>query len=263
MSEKELNGKRSWAKGLVKIFKGSGSSSMVDAPPAYGSGENIVEGSNVQPLCNRSLSTSPARIMGVNEFGQVLGYISPASPSASWFNFQPAENALVLDVPMIDSKEGSPSLQEEKPEVFRLRMQNPMEAAAAGNFRFLGIHLHLPLSTNEQWMLGACDEGKSGPIFKDRANMFRSAANEVTEGKGSVGNPASSIVWSIHSIEGGSEELRLSWLDKDGALVPLRGTSEQAPKGNGEPHNFWARRKSYAGECAVPIRLIIERCSGC
>ncbi|KAG8978574.1 hypothetical protein FRB93_010963, partial [Tulasnella sp. JGI-2019a] len=37
--------------------------------------------------------------MGVNKYGQVIGYISLASPTASWFNFRPVEKALVLDVP--------------------------------------------------------------------------------------------------------------------------------------------------------------------
>ncbi|KAG9026121.1 hypothetical protein FRB95_009374 [Tulasnella sp. JGI-2019a] len=249
------NGKRGWARALIERFSGSGSnssssSSKIDTPPPYGPGEDVIAEKKAKDSCDKNSSTSPARIMGVNEYGQIIGYISPAYPTASWFNFQPVEKALILDVPIIDSKAGASSGSEES---FRLRMRNPTDSALQGKFLFLGVQLHLALATNESWMLAACDEGKSGPIFKDRANMLRSTANAASEGKAPVYNPASSKVWSIHAIEGDCEELRLSWLDKDSAIVPLKATTEQSPKKEGGSHHFWARRKTFVLKSDKPI----------
>ncbi|KAG8982565.1 hypothetical protein FRB94_006506 [Tulasnella sp. JGI-2019a] len=89
-------------------------------PPPYDPGENIITNSKAKALCNKSPPTSPARIMSVNEYGQVIGYISPASPTASWFNFKPVEKALVLDVPTMM---GVPSGSEMSLQGFRPRMR--------------------------------------------------------------------------------------------------------------------------------------------
>ncbi|KAG9026126.1 hypothetical protein FRB95_009379 [Tulasnella sp. JGI-2019a] len=69
--------------------------------------------------------------------------------------------------------------------------------------------------------------------------MLRTAPNT---GKGPVGNPASSRVWSIHAIEGDCEELHLHWLDKDGAAIPLKATTGKALKKSKASHHFGARR---------------------
>ncbi|KAG8980916.1 hypothetical protein FRB93_008871 [Tulasnella sp. JGI-2019a] len=197
--------------------------------------------------------------MGVDNYGRILGYISPSSPTSSWFNFQSPEKALIFEVPIISCKEGMSSGSKESPEPFRLHIRNTTEAAAAGNFHFLGVQLDLPYldKNNEVWALAACDEGQSGPVFKDRARMLTSKSNAEREGNSSVGNPASSKVWSIHAIEGDCEELRMSWPDTDDAAVLLKATSQTEV---GTSHVLWLRRHSYVGTANIPIRLIVERC---
>ncbi|KAG9035718.1 hypothetical protein FRB95_010783 [Tulasnella sp. JGI-2019a] len=250
--------KHGWVRALLKKFMGSwGSGPTPDTPPPYTPGEKVINESKT--LHHKTPLTSRARIMGVDEYGRVLGYISPAYKAASWFNFQPAKKALILEVPIADRNESISSGSEESSEPFRLRMLNPTKAATAGNFHFLGVQLHLAGSNNEQWKLAACDEGKSGPIFKDRANMLRSAVNTKTEGKGPAGNPASSNVWSIHAVEGDCEELRLSWLDKDSVRFPLRAVSDQTPTEDRASHHFWGRRQTDVNTEGIPIRLIVER----
>ncbi|KAG9026125.1 hypothetical protein FRB95_009378 [Tulasnella sp. JGI-2019a] len=219
---------------LLSKFMGLGSgSSTTDAPPPYGPGEVITTEGDANALCKKSTLTSPARIMDVNEYGQVVGYISPAS-TGNWFNFKPAEKALVLNVPIMMSM---PLRTEGSSEGFRLRMRNPPEPAVAGGC-FLGIQLHRNEKGSETWLLAPCDEGK-GPI----------------------GNPASSKVWSIHAMEGNCEELRLSWHDKDDAIVPLLVATEKALKREGDSYHFWARRSNDVLKASVIIRLIVERCS--
>ncbi|KAG8980914.1 hypothetical protein FRB93_008869 [Tulasnella sp. JGI-2019a] len=263
---KGVSNTRRWARALLKTFTGSGSSSPTpDTPPPYSPDKNVaVEGEPKALLCHETPLTSPARIMGVDEYGRVIGYIGPSSPTASWFNFQPAEKAFVLEVPIICGEENISSGLKESPELFRLHMRNPSEAAVVGNFHFLGVQLDVTLSKrNEAWMLAACDEGKSGPVFKDRARMLTSASNAAREGNSPFGSPASSKIWSIHAIEGDCEELRMSWPDKDSVIAPLKATSEQTPKQAGAPHHLWARRQTHAISTAEgPIRLIVERCSG-
>lgn len=61
--------------------------------------------------------------MGVNEYGQVVGYISLAYPTASWFNFQPAEKALIVDVPVRNMKHSKSSGLGAASETFRLQMR--------------------------------------------------------------------------------------------------------------------------------------------
>ncbi|KAG9013624.1 hypothetical protein FRB94_001729 [Tulasnella sp. JGI-2019a] len=259
MPSKELKGSsdstRGWARALLERFTSSRSSGPTpDTPPPYAPGESL--------LCHGTPMTSPARIMGVDDYGRVLGYISQAYPTASWFNFQPTEKALILEVPIINCKEGISSGSKESPELFRLHMRNPTEAAATGNFHFLGVQLDLALGkSNESWPLAACDEGKPGPVFKDRARMLTSKSNAEREGNGSVGNPASSKVWSIHAIERGCEELRLNWLEKDGTIDLLKATSGETVKEVGGSHDLWARRHNFATTVDIPIKLIVERCS--
>ncbi|KAG9004805.1 hypothetical protein FRB94_002054 [Tulasnella sp. JGI-2019a] len=259
MSSKESKGSsdgtRGWARALLKKFTSSkGNGPTPDTPPPYASGESS--------LCHETPMTSPARIMGIDNYGRVLGYIGPGCPTASWFNFQPAEEALILEVPLIGCKEGI-SGSKESSELFRLHIRNPTEAAAAGNFHFLGVQYDLILldKGNEAWALAACDEGKSGPVFKDRAKMLTSKSNADREGNGFVGNPASSKVWSIHAIEGDCEELRLNWPETDGTVVPLKATSQQSVKEVGGSHHLWARRDSFVNKVDIPVRLIVERCA--
>ncbi|KAG8993424.1 hypothetical protein FRB94_010805 [Tulasnella sp. JGI-2019a] len=266
MSRKELEGdddvKRGWAGSLAEKFRGSRSNgSVTDMLPPYIHGDSFTIERKPGSSLNGNPPTSPARILGVNEYGQIIGYISPAYPTASWFNFQSVEKAIIFDVPVITSKARGRLGFKKSPQVFRLRMRNPTEVAEAGEFYFLGVQLYRALATNEAWMLAACDEGKPGRVFKDRARMLRSAINAPMEGEGPVGNPASSKVWSIHTIDGDTEELRLNWLDKNGAVISLKATTEQLPKIEGASHHLWARRKNFVAESDTPIRLIVERCS--
>ncbi|KAG9028638.1 hypothetical protein FRB95_006269 [Tulasnella sp. JGI-2019a] len=266
MSGKELkggDGRTSWARALFEKFKGSRSSgSTLDIPPSYGAIEDTtLESGTGLTFSDKAPPTSPARIMGVDEHGRELGYISPAYETASWFNFQPVEEALIFDVPIINSSVSRKSGSKGSPQVFRLRMRNPTAEAAAGNFHFLGVQVELTKSTpNEAWHMAACDEGKPGPLFMDRARMLRTTINAACEGEGPIGNPACSRVWSIHAIEGGYEELRLSWVDKGGVIVPLKVTSEKNPK-EGDPHHIWPRRQAFYLTTQMPVRLIVERCS--
>ncbi|KAG8843211.1 hypothetical protein FRB96_004238 [Tulasnella sp. 330] len=263
----------SWGGALLESFRRSSSSRTApEVPPPYRAGEGSaaeITAMAAQTVGRNTINskppvTSPARIMGLNEYGQVVGYISPAYPTASWFNFQPAEKALIVYVPIVDAKRFG---RKTSSKTFRLPMrnvigdfQNPTAAAAAGGYMFLGIHFHNADTLNESWTLAACDRGKSDPIFKDRANMLRSDANAAREGSDSLGNPASSNVWSLHATEGAYEELRLNWPHKDGRVLSLKMTSEKVFKGT--PPHMWARRGNFMlGTSNAPIRLIVERCS--
>ncbi|KAG9004804.1 hypothetical protein FRB94_002053 [Tulasnella sp. JGI-2019a] len=113
--------KHGWVRALLKKFMGSwGSGPTPDTPPPYTPGEKVINESKT--LHHKTPLTSRARIMGVDEYGRVLGYISPAYKAASWFNFQPAKKALILEVPIADRNESISSGSEESSEPFRLRM---------------------------------------------------------------------------------------------------------------------------------------------
>ncbi|KAG8843239.1 hypothetical protein FRB96_004227 [Tulasnella sp. 330] len=151
---------------------------------------------------------SSARIKALNQYGQVLGYVALAYAGADWFTFQPLESAVVFDVPVRrDRVKGDEA-------IFRLSFKNPAEVAS--NFPFLGIHFRKNVADQEEWMLCACDEGQYGAIYQERAKMY------LTNPPAGVGYPASSRVWSIHTVEGGYEELRLNWLDITGGGLHLR-----------------------------------------
>ncbi|KAG9026118.1 hypothetical protein FRB95_009371 [Tulasnella sp. JGI-2019a] len=213
MAEKEFkagdDNKHGWARALLKKSWSSGPTP--DTPPPYTPEERVIAAKEPNTL-------------------------HPVYSTTTWFNFKSVKEVLALEVPLLTARKVY--LQDRKSHQNLLGSacwRNPTKAAAAGNFRFLRIQLHLTGSSNEQWMLVVCDEGpqeglctgKPSPIFKDQANTL---VNTKTEGKGPVGNPASSNIWSIHAIEGHHEELRLSWFDKDSICFPLKAVSEQTPK---------------------------------
>ncbi|KAG8843209.1 hypothetical protein FRB96_004236 [Tulasnella sp. 330] len=106
---------------LLERLKGRGSGgTMLEMPPPYTEGEQ----SEVEDdQCSKTALSSPAQIMAVNEYGQVLGDIGPTHPGASWFNFQPYGKALMLDVPVIDADTLQDLGSERSSEVTRLRMR--------------------------------------------------------------------------------------------------------------------------------------------
>ncbi|KAG8980915.1 hypothetical protein FRB93_008870 [Tulasnella sp. JGI-2019a] len=124
MAEKEFkagdDNKHGWARALLKKSWSSGLTP--DTPPPYTPEERVIAAKEPNTLHSKIPFTSQARIMGVDEYGRVLGYISPVYSTTTWFNFKSVKEVLALEVPIADCKEGISPGSKESSEPFRLRM---------------------------------------------------------------------------------------------------------------------------------------------
>ncbi|KAG8980319.1 hypothetical protein FRB94_010301 [Tulasnella sp. JGI-2019a] len=195
-------------------------------------------------LSGNASSVPQMRIMAVNDAGQILGYISPRKTRGCCFNIQRRKQAHVFEMPTgeLAGKEG-----------VRLKVTNPNEHAT--EYPFLGIQIwHDEDGSNERWMLRACEEGKAGSIFKGRTCVSPCAMRP------GIGEPASSKVWTIQTIEDGTDELFMHWPDDAGALTSLKIVTDKNPKTS---NKLWGRPVSYevTSEEQV-VRLVLEHCDG-
>ncbi|KAG8859716.1 hypothetical protein FRB96_004290 [Tulasnella sp. 330] len=178
------------------------------------------------PLQPAPSSTSRARVMLVKDNGVILGYLSPpVSDGHSTIQAKP-EDALVLNVPVLQSSE--------RP-VTMLRMAASEEATES--YPFYGLE-----ECADHWRPRACEKGRDGEVFRGRAPALTAHPERL----------ASSRIWSIHKIDESTEELCAQWTGDDGSQKSTTGIYHPGYK-----TLFWIRQAPASMESRV--RMILER----
>ncbi|KAG8845117.1 hypothetical protein FRB96_002719 [Tulasnella sp. 330] len=144
--------------------------------------------------------TSLARVMVVRGDHEMLGYVPPPLPNARSTIQIKREDALVLEVPLLQPSERPVTL---------LRIANPGKTTEVSH-PFYGLQLH----GNTCWIHRACDRGLDNKLSNGRAQALT-----MTHDKAEA---AASRVWSIHPVGGWMEELRAQWTEDDGTQISLQ-----------------------------------------
>ncbi|KAG9038173.1 hypothetical protein FRB95_002613 [Tulasnella sp. JGI-2019a] len=181
-----------------------------------------------------SSPASRCRVLVVRCNGSVVGYMGPLALHGDSYMQKSPDGALTLDVPIERrTHQGG----------FLIRLLPPGQQSVA--YPFLGVTYH-----GDQWQFRACDSGRPGKVFNDRARAYTSIGGAV----------AASKIWSIKvdKSDTTTEELCIQWIDDKGTHIPIvtctRPENVNSESGSGA---FWMRKTLESRH--EPLRLILER----